>query len=231
MFNTCDVIIALILLSCLLIGYKRGLVRSLYSIGRLALSLYVDYKIYPVVSRALRGSPLYGWLKGHIVTAMRLEDLTREMTAKGQAALLNQIPQSAYILRHLQANNNPEAYEALDASGLADYIGGYFANMAVNLIAFLLVLLLASALIKIAFQLLDRVVSIPPLNFLNKTGGTIFGMVQGVFFVWAGLCILTFFFLQPQNEAIFLQIQTGRLARIFYENNPLMKALVSVIPG
>jgi uncharacterized membrane protein required for colicin V production len=226
--NTVDWLIVLLLLVFTLIGFKRGLVRSLYHLFGWAIALYLGYLLYPVAARFLRQTELYVYMKNQIITAMDLPGLTADLSLTAQNALLDRLPASAFVLNHLQANNNPEAFKMLDASGLADYIGGYFANMAINLIALILVCIFVSIVMRVLVGLVDALANLPILWLINKTGGLALGLIEGVLVIWILMAAFSFFCLKPQYASVFAQIDHGLVSRFFFEYNPIMKLLVNV---
>jgi uncharacterized membrane protein required for colicin V production len=211
-------------------GCARGLARSAYGMISTVVSMCLTYMFFPEAVRFLRMCGVYSALKQTIEETMNLQGAADETARRLQAEFIQSLPQSPFILEHLQANNNPEAYAVLDVSSLSGYIAGYFANMAVNLIAVVLLFIIIRILLSLAINIVDILTKLPVLHTLNRLGGALFGLAQGIIFVWVVLCVLTFFFLNEENAALFSQIEAGVLTGFLYNNNPIMNLLVTLIP-
>jgi uncharacterized membrane protein required for colicin V production len=116
----------------------------------------------------------------------------------------------------------------LDVSGLADYIGGYFANMAINLIALILVCIFVSIVMRVLVGLVDALANLPIIWLVNKACGLVIGLAEGVLVIWLLLAAFSFFCLKPQYASVFTQIDHGPVSGFFFEYNPIMKLLVNV---
>jgi hypothetical protein len=171
---------------------------------------------------------LYGYLQQNIAGILNLQGVADAKVADMQAEFINQMPQSNFIIQHLQAGNNPESYHALDVSGYSEYISGFFANMALNLISIILLFIVVRICLIMLLNIMDFVASLPVIHMLNAIGGGIFGMIQGVIVIWIILGVITFFMLD--NAEIFDQIESGAIVGYFYENNPIMRWLVKITP-
>ena len=211
-------------------GAYRGLLHSFLGIGSTIISMAVSYALFPNMVRILRTFGVYTIIKRNIADTIDLQGIADGAVRQLQNELIRSLPQSTFILGHLQANNNPEAYSVLNVSSVSDYISGFFANMIVNLLAVVLVFIATRILLSIILRFLDLVADLPVIRQLNKTGGAIFGMIQGLLSIWLVLCVLTFFFLNNRFEGMFIGIQSGLITEFLYNNNPIMAILVMLIP-
>ena len=228
--NIYDLGCIIILLTFAFFGAYRGLIHSFLGIGSTIISMAVSYALFPNMVRILRTFGVYTIIKQTIADTMNLQGIADDAVRQLQNQLIRSLPQSTFILGHLQANNNPEAYSILNVSSISDYIAGFFANMIVNLIAVVLVFIATRILLSIILRFLDLVADLPVIRQMNKTGGAIFGMIQGLLFVWLILCVLTFFFLTNRFEDMFIGIQSGLITGFLYNSNPIMAILVMLIP-
>ncbi|MDR2650622.1 MAG: CvpA family protein [Clostridiales bacterium] len=225
-----DLICIIILIIFMLSGRARGLARSAFGMAAAAVSMYLTYTFFPAAVRILRMCGVYAALKRLIEQTMDPQGAADEAARRIQTEFIKGLPQSSFILERLQANNNPEAYAVLDVSSLSGYIAGYFANMAVNLIAILLLYIIIRILLSLVFNIIDALTRLPVLNMLNRLGGALFGLAQGLLFVWIALCVMTFIFLNAKYADLFNQIESGALTGFLYDNNPIMNILVTLIP-
>ncbi len=136
-FNITDAVVLLLLLICMLNCYKRGLVLSLFRLCSSVLSLLLGWKLYPIVSKVLRGSDaIYGGLKGFINHSLNLDGIMQEQTLEAQTKLIDSLHLPDFLLRGLVDNNNPVLYNVLHVDQINDYIVSYLANVCINVLSF-----------------------------------------------------------------------------------------------
>ena len=228
--NIYDVICFTILILFMASGWYKGLIRSAFDIVSTFIAIYLTYAFLPPVVRFFRFCGVYDGLKQMLEQSINLQGAADGAVHALQTEFINSLPQSPFILGHIQANNNPEAYSVLNVSTLSGYIAGYFANMAVNLIAFIVLFIIIRALLALAVSIIDTLARLPIINLINRIGGLAFGLVSGLLFVWSVLCVMTFFFLNKDNADLFSKIDSGALTGLLYNNNPIMNILVVLLP-
>jgi uncharacterized membrane protein required for colicin V production len=211
-------------------GYRRGLARSMFGLVSWGLSLALSYLLYPHAVRLLRALGLLGFLQDKLQNAMSLDFLAEGASVSAQMEMLAGLPQSELVLRRLQAGNNPEAYSLLEASGIKEYVCGFFANMIINLISLFLIWIAARLILWAVSKSLRAVERLPVIRAFNKAGGAAFGLAGAVFAIWAALCVLNLFFLDPNHSKLFLDISSGAVSGLFYSYNPLFIIISSILP-
>ena len=225
-----DVLCLASLIVFMFFGISKGLVRSAFGIASTVVSLYLTYKLFPSAVRLLRALGVYNYIKQALEDSMNLQGAADQVVHQMQTEFIKKLPQSPFILGHLQANNNREAYGVLNVSDLSGYIAGFFANMAVNLIASVLLFIIIRILLSMALSFIDILAKLPVINAFNRLGGAIFGLASGLLFIWAVFCAMTFVFLYESNAELYNRIESGGLTGFLYKNNPIMNFLVMLIP-
>ena len=219
-----------ILIVFMLSGWFKGLVRSMFGIVFTLVSMYLTYRLLPPAVRFLRMCGVYDSIRQGLEQTVNLQGAANDVVHELQTEFINSLPQSPFILGHIQANNNPEAYAVLNVSNLSGYIAGYFANMAVNLIAIAALFIIIRILMSLVVNVMDLLAKLPVINLLNRAGGAAFGLVSGLLFVWVALCVVTFIFLNNGGADLYNNIESGVLTGILYDNNPIMKVIVMLVP-
>ena len=227
--NLYDVICVTILILFILLGSARGLMRSLLGVASTVVSMYISYKFFPTAVRLLRICGLNSALKQNLDQTFNLQGVN-DAVRQIQIEFIKSLPQSPFILEHLQVNNNPESYAVLDVSTLSDYISAYFANMAVNLIAGIIIFIIVRTLVSLVLNTFNILTTLPILRQINMLGGAIFGFARGLLFIWISLCVMTFLFLDIKYADVFDKIESGVLTSFLYHNNPIMTIMVILIP-
>lgn len=222
--NAADLIIIVIFLINGWIAYRRGLILSLFKVLSSILSIFLSYKIYPIVSSFLRNSTsLFEKLKDKIDPTVLIPKGAEVNTLGGQTTLINQLEVPKFLKSALVENNNPEIYNILHVDGLREYIVGYIANICINIISMIIVLIVVRIGLRIIIEILDIFSKLPILNSINGIFGFLFGLVSGLLQIWIAFIILFLFQANPFFEKIFLLLAESSYAKILYEYNFLLK--------
>ncbi|HPT75895.1 MAG TPA: CvpA family protein [Defluviitaleaceae bacterium] len=222
--NLFDLLILIFLAFSCWVAYKRGLVLSLFKLVSRIISIFLSYKLYPVVSAFLREmTPLYENIKGKISPSLLPESTAQANTLAGQSAIINNLGIPGFVKSSLIENNNPEIYKILNVDGLKDYIAGYIANICINIISLILVFIIVSIALRIIIGILDLISKLPVLSSINNLFGLIFGLISGLINIWFFFIIL--FILQPipAFEKAFVYLDQSLIAKSLYEYNLLLK--------
>jgi uncharacterized membrane protein required for colicin V production len=217
--NLLDIIVLAIIGVCVFTGYKRGLLKTVYSLASFFIAIFLTGWLYPYVSRFLRGTPLYGFLKDTAVNSMGLRAFLEEHTARTQSDLINNLPLPSIIRDALAAHNTPDVYEMLNVQTVEGYIGGYFANIALNVISMAAVFILVWFLMRLAGNVLNIIGRLPIISTFNRVGGLAAGLLLGMLIVWIGFAVMNLLLINMSYPEISNLLETSSVARWLYENN------------
>ncbi|PKM93277.1 MAG: hypothetical protein CVU84_16805 [Firmicutes bacterium HGW-Firmicutes-1] len=217
------IFIGIIVLTAI-IAFGRGLIKTIYSFFSLIIGMGVAYTLYPKVTTLLfKYTNVYASMVSKIIKALNLEKLAQnQVTPQDQLQVIDKLKVPQFLKIVLKENKNAEVYDLLKATKLEEYIGGTIATIAMNALAFLLVLILTVFILKIVSHALDIISKLPVIHQLNKVGGLAIGLVQGVVLVWI-LCIALSFITSIQtDDKLFLLIEKSPLVKYFYNHNLLV---------
>ena len=206
------------------IGYRRGFIRTFFSLFSFILSIALASYLYPRVAEWMRSTPIYTGLKDYIIRTMGLEGVVQAHTADTIAAL----PLPELIRNALIQHETPNMFALLNVSTIEEYIAGFFAGMAINIIAMVVVFILVRIILGVISGMLDIVGRLPVIRFFNNGGGLILGLLQGIIIIWIGLAIMTLFFLDPTTSQLVRLLDESLVAGWAYENNPIMAMLANI---
>lgn len=206
------------------IGHRRGLIRTVFSLASFGISILLAVYLYPLVAEWLRTTPIFTALKGYIIRTMGLEDVVYAHTVE----VIANLPIPDLLRRSLMLHNTPNMFELLNVYTIEEYIAGFFAGMAINIIAMVLVFIIVRMVLGILSSMLDIVGRLPVIRHFNRGGGLILGLVQGVVIVWIGLAIINLFFLDPTRPELVRLLEESLIAGWVYEHNPIMVMLASI---
>jgi len=189
-----------------------------------ALSIVLSIYLFPIVAEWIRNTPAYTALKEYIIRTMGLEEVVQ---AHG-VELIASLPLPDLIRNSLMEHNTPNIFRLLNVYTIEEYIAGFFAGMAINIIAMILVFISVRLILGLLAGVLDLVSRLPVIRTFNRGGGLIFGVIQGVFIVWLGLAIINLFFLNPTTPELVRILDESLIAGWIYEYNPIMAILTNI---
>lgn len=85
--------------------------------------------------------------------------------------------------------------------------------------SYVIAFVVASIGLSIACGVLDIVAKLPVLNQINKTGGLLVGLIEGVLRVWIVFIILDMFAATQWGSTLLVMIHSNDFVRMLYENN------------
>jgi uncharacterized membrane protein required for colicin V production len=228
MLNTLDFIVLVIIGLCVLGGYRRGFILTVYGLVSFFLCIIFTMRLYPYMSRFLAQTALYEHIKEMVINSMGLQPFIQENAALQAADLINNLPLPAVFKEMLLTYNTPDMYTLLNVTRLEDYIGGFFANIAINIISMVLVFVLVWLLLRIIGGLLNIIGHLPIINTLNRIGGLAAGFVLGLFLVWLGLTLMSFLFATPANPQVYALLENSWISQWLYENNFMLNFITNI---
>jgi uncharacterized membrane protein required for colicin V production len=226
--NYIDIGIIAVLMALVLWGYFRGLVRTVFRLASVFISVLLTVRLYPYVGGYLRQTALYGWLRDFFINSLNLRAVFQEQADIRQGELIGSLALPEPFREALQSFNTPDVYELLNVKTIEDYIGGFFANIALHFIAMALVFIVLLIVMGLLGGVLDAAARLPVLNLVNRAGGLAAGLLIGVAVVWAGLSLARLFFSGPEYAAFTRMIDDSRLARAFLEYNWMLDSFSKV---
>lgn len=201
-----DIIVLLIIAAFAVIGVKRGFIRSVVGVLSFAASIALAWILHPVVSELMMSFGI------DITLTERIrESMLGYVTAGGEFTML------------------PEAVKLAVEAGQLEVVNAVAksaADMAMNIIAFIGVLILSRVVIWIAIRLLNIMSKLPVINGFNRIAGLLLGLVQGVAVVYIALALIFAFAPVGTNDSINEIMEDSSVAILMYDNNPIVDILM-----
>lgn len=223
-----DAVVIGIILWCAVKAYQKGAVKAGLGFLPMILAIGAAYFCSPIFSKVLRGTPFFAFLQNKIQTTLNLDGVLGDGILETQTKLIQNMHIPNFLKNSLLENNNPVVYGILKADKLQDYITGYLANVCLNIISVVLIVVLVWFVVKLLLGALNLVMKLPGLSFLNRLCGLMIGTLQGVLIVWLMGLVLTFFYYNPRWSVFFSMLENSKVASIFYENNLLLLMILKI---
>ena len=224
-FLIADGLVLAVLLIFACIGARRGLILSLCGLLAFVVAFlgasFAARTLSPVVADALEP-------KFAAAIEEQLNESIRQQAEAGEAAVLS--PDDVPLEGVLDALREMGFYETLIntvdravesgmtavAASAAAAVAAAVAQSAAYLILFLLGFFLILLAWRLLSRALDLVARLPGLHFLNKTGGALFGLVQGCIILFVAAWLLQFFGQMLPRELV----EQTVLLKFFMTTNP-----------
>lgn len=224
-FLIADGLVLAVLLIFACIGARRGLILSLCGLLAFVVAFlgasFAARTLSPVVADALE--PRFA-----AAIEEQLNESIRQQAEAGEAAVLS--PDDVPLEGVLDALREMGFYETLintvdravesGMTAVAASAAAAVASAIAQSAAYLILFLLGFFLILLAWRLLSRaldlVARLPGLHFLNKTGGALFGLVQGCIILFVAAWLLQFFGQMLPRELV----EQTVLLKFFMTTNP-----------
>ena len=160
-----------------------------------------------------------------------LSALMGNMTAADKRKFIESLPIPQYLQEQMETFNNSEGYKKLGADDFASYIVNYFANLILNVAAYIVTLLIAWGLIRLVIGAVGIFSRLPVIRTVNHALGLGAGILQGLLIVWMLMMILSFFAATPAGQSLMVQVYDNSFLELLYNTNPLMKGASSALKG
>lgn len=217
-----------ILLLCALGGYRRGFVRVMFSLLSFVVASTLCSVLSPYVSAFLvQKTPLHGHIQSSC--ARIFQEQQQQMAGEAAGQISEQPPGGGSfdmlpdVMKDALAKGSQEKMaELVDASKMAEYIGGYLADVIIRGISFTLTFLLVFFLLQLLIHALDLITKLPVLHAANKLGGAAAGLLEGLLVVWLGFFLVTLCIGNEMGNSLMGQIRDNTFLSFLYDNNILL---------
>ena len=228
--NGLDIAVVIILILCVLRGYRDGLLMALYSLSSWVIGLLVARALYPMVSRfLLYNTVVHQFFKDYFINTLNLDQVITTQTIRAQTEFIQQLPLPDFLTQLLITNNNAEIFRVLNVVSVEEYIGAFLATLTVNIISIICVFLLTRMVLRLLFDLLRLFEAFPVIKQFNKLGGIILGAGTGILLIWLLMVVFTFFLLRPETQFVWDLMLESRLTLLLFRNNLLMNMISSIL--
>lgn len=219
-----DMIVLGVLATFMYIGFKRGLIKTLFGLASNIIGIIIAYIIYPYVSAfLLKNTGLKKFIQGKISESLRLSELAGSAVGKqAQEAAVDSLKIPKFFKELLVNNNNDEVYRLLDVTSLQDYISGTLATVAINALTFILVAVIVILIMNILSGSMNLISKLPIISQANHMGGLIAGTAWGVTILWLGGLFLTFVSSMQKGGELMALLGKSPIALFFFQENLLM---------
>lgn len=211
-----DIGIILIMIICIVIGYKKGLIKVAISFIAIILSIIIAIVIYkPIAEQIMNHTTIDEKIEISIYEKIKDIDFNN-ITEKDKKE--NQILTFAekYINEAIQKSKD----------NVAIYVAESLTETIVEIGTFIILLIILRIGLIILNLLSDLIGNLPIIKQFNKSGGIIYGVIEGILIVSVILTIS--YMINPicLNGKIEKNINKSQLGKTLYENNIIINTII-----
>ena len=200
-----DLVVVAIIWIMATIGYKKGLIKTMYGIVAFILA---------AVLTALYHQQVAEFIMKFDFVQKTLEDINQSIASKF-------IPQDTSVMPLWMSNSVSDAIVNAGMS-VAEKIMEIIITALTVVVTFIGIKILLGFLVGI----LDKLAKLPILDTINSTGGMLFGVLKGVIVVLVLCALLTAFMPSKNYQEIHNAMGKTYIAKYFYNNNILMSLIM-----
>lgn len=220
------IIIGLILVGYTIHGYQKGMLRILFSLFSLLLTIIFVAWVTPYIGKFLKeNTKVYQTIEEKCEQSVRTK-MQEKITSEGeeQKGLLENygIVLPKHIEETLLGKAQTESDNVLETSGIYEEMAKKITDFIISGIAFFIALIICVILMHVLEGVIDIVSKIPILKGVNKVLGIIAGLLQGLIMVWLFFYLITIFQSTNWGQNILSMIQSSSFLSSLYENNIIL---------
>ena len=163
-------------------GYKKGLLKKIFAMTSLLLSIAMAKLLMPIAQQELAKNQELQKLVQNI--AGFFFPIQREGAQLSDVLSSNPTPDKSM-------ENIDLFYQFIGLEQWKDNLSEKIFQLVYSVIFFVILYLLLRILLKIAFQILEYLFKLPGLNLVNRLSGAALSAVEWVFWLWFALILLS----------------------------------------
>ena len=201
-----DLIILAIILLFTFLGYKRGLIKLAIKLCTFIIAIVIAFLFYkPVANVIISNTNIDETLQSSITERI----LPEGVSSSDEVQIYNELP-------NIILQNSQNTVQSISES---------FSTTIIETACLLIIFVTVKIILKFVTVLADLIAKLPILKQFNKLGGTIYGVLEGLFIVFVGFAILSL--IAPLLDTSILDnINNSNIGSILYNNNILLKFIV-----
>lgn len=192
-----DVVIALLIVIMVLLGIKRGFIKSVFKSTKMLLVILVTFIIGSLVVSICKDAFVSGMFEGKISEKLvaRVGESDENLDFEGIKDGLPQIVQNIVPMDEMEehfstlSGNNVEKAQNIGAKVEATLI-----NVVSSIIGYATAFILSFIICSIAIFLIEKFFELPVLGFVNHLAGFLWGLASAYLAVSFFVCLVALFF-------------------------------------
>lgn len=201
-----DIVVIAIIALCTFIGYKQGLVKSAIKILAFFIAIILAFVLYkPVSSLIINNTSIDDNIKSVMIEKIKPEGTEKEQEIKIEDDI---------ALRIMG-----------EATNTIEQIAETFTTKIIEVAVLLLIFITVKIALRFVTVLTDLITKLPLLKQVNKLGGTVYGIIKGIIFVYTILAVVYLITPLLQNN-VTEDINKSIITKTLYNNNLILNVII-----
>ena len=206
-----DLIVVGIIILCVILGYKRGLIGVAFSLASFFVAVVISLILFiPISNFVIDNTNFDENIRDAIVQNFTSEDGETSDDSTEKRSLPEVMIKSA----------QKYAEDAKDAS--VEAIAGELAISSIKFLSFISIFVISKIILMFFKFFANIIAKLPILKQFNKAGGTAFGVLKGLLIVYALLGVISLAAPMFADAPIYTSMDSTLIAKIFYNHNILL---------
>ena len=213
-----DLIIIAIVLLFIIVGYKKGLTGSLIKLLSFAIAVVLALILYkPVANTIIQRTQIDENLENAIITTFRSQENNQIKQEKKQSNM----PET--IVNNINTQIDEATAEAKNA--IVENTAMKTTKTIINIGSGILIYIIVRFLLFIISIFAKQITKLPIIKQMDKTGGIIYGILEGMVIVYILLSIISLLSVIWNDNIIIQAITKSTIGDMLYNNNIILKLL------
>ena len=254
--NILTIIIIAIFLLFMILGYRKGLVRTVLKFVLAVVAFFLAYLLTPVLTDVLikntriddyiikkidnkiyettkqkienEMNESYGMVNEQLCSELTDRALNTTLTRSEEIEFINSLKLPQYVSTALIENNNKEVMEELSVDSFYDYLAIYVARMILRAVVFGFLYLSLWIIFKVIMLIAMMAASLPVVSTANKIAGMLFGLLEALIIVWVFFAIVSVFINTDFGTKISEQVEQSPLLKMLFDKNIIINTITDI---
>lgn len=209
-----DLILVAIVVIFIMIGYKKGLTGSLIKLASFAIAVILAVILYkPLTNVVMENTQIDEKIEETIIQNFSKEENENKNEENMPTTLVNSI------------NNKIEQETTTARNEIVEKTAKTTTLTIMRIGTAIVIYILARIILFIVALLAKGITQLPLLKQIDKTGGIVYGLLQGAVIVYVALGLVSLISVIWTNNAVVEAVNKSYLCSILYNNNIILKLI------
>ena len=207
-----DILILIILILCVIFGYKKGLISTAFSLASVIVAAVIALALFnPVADIIIKNTTLDETIKETIIANFSTE------TVEPSEETSENLPD--VIVNFLQDKSTE-----LKNAGV-EIVAENISQISVKALAFIGIFIIARIGLIIVEKVANLIAKLPVIKQFNEVGGIAMGLIKGVLIIYIVFAVLSLLMPIIQDQTMYIAINNSFIGKIMYNDNLLLKII------
>lgn len=220
-----------ILAGFILYGYRKGMVRVIFSLVSMIGTLVLVSLLTPGITKIIReNTPIYEMVREKCMEQVQLkseEEIQNKVDEQDKIKIAGiELPEE---MQDFFANKAAQAANTIiEEIGIYEKISNYLADTIIKGIGAILTFIIVIIILHLLINMLDLIARLPVMKGMNHLGGAIAGGAEGVLVIWIIFLVIECFQSNESIQEALFTIQDNFFLKLLYDNNGIKYFILSI---